>query len=289
MDDAKPDLTSPVGPLERARLWLDSALEAGPPVTDLARIAGLSTYHFIRQFSARYGASPMAYGRARRLEAAAHRLRAPDPPRLIDLAFDTGFDTQEGFTRAFQRAFGVTPGRYRRTKSLMTPETVMPSTPVNLVQASAPQVLGPVRIAGLAEDFTEASKAGIPALWGRLFAQPGAAFYTSGRTFGVCRASAQEGCDLRYLAGVDLPQAAPVPEGLEVIELPARPYAVFTMQVEGGDLHPQMQTAARAIWGDLLPASGLKLAQAPDLEVYPAGFDPSRAGGELEWWIPVLA
>jgi AraC family transcriptional regulator len=171
----------------------------------------------------------------------------------------------------------------------MTLETAMSSTPINLVQSETPQILGPVRIAGLSQDFTEAGKAGIPALWGQLFAKPGVVTWAGGRTFGVCRASPQEGCDLRYLAGVELPAAAKAPDGLEVIELPARPYAVFTMRVDGGDLHQQMQAAVRAIWGELLPASGLKLAEAPDLEVYPAGFEPGRPGAVLEWWIPVLA
>ncbi|MFN9927947.1 MAG: GyrI-like domain-containing protein [Phenylobacterium sp.] len=165
----------------------------------------------------------------------------------------------------------------------------MPALTVPLVQSDVPRVLGPLRISGLAEDFTEANKAGIPALWGKLFARPGVAEAAGGRTFGVCRASPTEGCDLCYLAGVELAAGAAPPEGLELIELPARPYAVFTMEIDGGDLHQQMQAAARAIWGELLPASGLGLAQAPDLEVYPAGFEPGRAGQALEWWIPVLA
>ena len=63
--------------------------------------------------------------------------------------------------------------------------------------------------------------------------------------------------------------------------------AVFQMTIDGSDLHPQMQTAAREIWGVRIPASGFELDRAPDLEVYPASFDPARPGGVLEWWLPV--
>ena len=80
----------------------------------LAAVAGLSPYHFIRQFAARFGAPPMALARELRMGLAAQRLAESDPPALIDLAFDLGFESQEGFTRAFKRAHGVSPGRFRR-------------------------------------------------------------------------------------------------------------------------------------------------------------------------------
>ena len=101
-------------PLERARRLVDDRLFEPLTLTGLADAAGLSAYHFTRQFGARFGASPMAYVRARRLASAAERLCAEPSPTLIDLAFDCGFDSQEGFTRAFKRLFGVPPGRYRR-------------------------------------------------------------------------------------------------------------------------------------------------------------------------------
>lgn len=50
-----------------------------------------------------------------------------------------------------------------------------------------------------------------------------------------------------------------------------------------------MQAAAKQIWGDLLPKSGRRLAQAPDLEVYPIDFAPDRPGLAIEWWVPVEA
>jgi AraC family transcriptional regulator len=108
-------------PLERARLHIEAGLFEPLSLGQLAEAAGLSAYHFTRQFGARFGTSPMAYVRARRLSAAADRLCGGAAPSLIDLAFDCGFDSQEGFTRAFKRVFGIPPGLYRRASARTSP------------------------------------------------------------------------------------------------------------------------------------------------------------------------
>ena len=80
-----------------------------------------------------------------------------------------------------------------------------------------------------------------------------------------------EGC-FKYLAGVEVKGAAPLPEGFD-----------------GSGLHPQMQAAMPMIWGEMLPKSGRKVATAPDFELYPAGFAPNRQGAYVDIWIPVEA
>jgi AraC family transcriptional regulator len=282
-------------PLERARLHIDARLFEPLTLADLADAAGLSAYHFTRQFGARFGDSPMAYVRARRLAAAADRLCGEGSPALIDLAFDCGFDSQEGFTRAFKRVFGLPPGRYRRAGGHCNPSEslVMPGgadVRINLTQAAHPVRKGRLRIAGFAADFTETDKAGIPKLWDRLIAQMPLEGGL-GETFGVCSAAppgSEAGC-MRYMAGVHLADDAPAPEGLEIVDLAPQTYLVFRQVMDGGPLQPQMLAAAREIWGERVPKSGHRLAQAPDLEFYPADSTPDQAGAWVEWWVPVEA
>ncbi|WP_251038433.1 helix-turn-helix transcriptional regulator [Paenibacillus albidus] len=52
------------------------------------------------------------YIRMRRISLAALSLRDTDT-RILDIAFTYGFSSQEAFTRAFVKAFGVTPRVYR--------------------------------------------------------------------------------------------------------------------------------------------------------------------------------
>ena len=278
-------------PLDAARRDADENIQFPLTLVDLAAVAELSAYNFVRQFSARFGISPMAYVRERRLALAAAQLRQGAPPPLITLAFDCGFDSQEGFTRAFKRAYGVTPGRYRRqgprlvSQESLTMTTAAP-THLRLSQSPAPIRKGALRIAGLTQTFDDQTKAGIPDLWQRLvplLPLPGQA---SRETFGVCAAAGSPGA-MRYTAGVPLASGAPAPAGIDVIELAPQSYLVFRQVLDGGPLHSQMQAAASEIWGARLPASGHRLAPAPDLEFYPAGFEPDQPDAAVEWWIPV--
>jgi AraC family transcriptional regulator len=289
MDD-RPDIDI-ADPLERAKSRIDADAFAPVTLAELAATASLSPFHFSRAFAARFGASPVTYARDMRLQAAARCLAADADVSLIDLAFDCGFESQEGFTRAFVRAFGVPPGRYRslaaRIRETTPMTTVLDHPPLS---QSGPVKKPALRIAGISQVFDEESKAGIAALWSRLLATPSLKGYRLGRTFGVCLAPPEgESCALTYLAGVELAADAEVPEGLELVEMPARPYLVFRQVLQGPDLHPQMQAAMREIWGERVPRAGVKLAQAPDLEVYPEGFDPAAPGAWVEWWLPAEA
>ena len=78
----------------------------------LARLAGLSPYHFLRTFEQVTGATPHQYLRRLRLREAAVRL-ATDPERVLDVALDCGFGDVSNFNRAFRGEFGVSPKMYR--------------------------------------------------------------------------------------------------------------------------------------------------------------------------------
>jgi AraC family transcriptional regulator len=280
-------------PLERARLHIDAGLFEPLTLSQLADAAGLSAYHFTRQFGARFGASPMAYVRARRLSAAADRLCSGAATSLIDLAFDCGFDSQEGFTRAFKRVFGIPPGLYRRSSARTSPSEIFvmhdsTDARIQLSQAPEPVRKGRLRIAGFAADFNDTNKAGIPKLWDRLIERT--PFEGGlGETFGVCSAasSGSEPGAMRYMAGVHLTADAPAPEGLEIVDLAPQTYLIFRQVMDGGPLQPQMLAAAKEIWGERVPRSGYRLAHVPDLEFYPADSSPDQAGAWVEWWVPV--
>ena len=90
-------------------------------VKSIAENAGFSPSRFSRGFTRLQGESVMAYVRGRRLEGAMRRILTEPGVRMVDLAFDCGFDSQEAFTRAFARAFGQTPGRLKSTAAAHPP------------------------------------------------------------------------------------------------------------------------------------------------------------------------
>ncbi len=94
---------------------IEAHLTAPLTLAALTRGTGYSVFHAARMFKEITGKTPFAYLRLRRLSAAAERL-AGEHERVIDVAFDFVFDSHEGFTRAFARAFGVTPTAFMRTR-----------------------------------------------------------------------------------------------------------------------------------------------------------------------------
>jgi AraC family transcriptional regulator len=81
-------------------------------VAQLARVAGLSTFHFARMFTLAVGISPNRYVSRLRLEQAMADVAA-GKLSLAQIAFKSGFSSQANFTRAFRRATGITPSEYR--------------------------------------------------------------------------------------------------------------------------------------------------------------------------------
>jgi len=79
----------------------------------LARMVGLSPYHFLRTFERLTGVTPHQYIVRARLRAAAKRL-ASERGKVIDIALDCGFGDVSNFNRAFRAEFGVSPRIYRR-------------------------------------------------------------------------------------------------------------------------------------------------------------------------------
>lgn len=285
-----PARTPIIDALDRGRLYIRKAYLRPVTLHEIAEASGVSPFHFTRQFTARFGTSPMGYLRTLRLAHAAHRLNTRPRPNLSQLAFDCGFESQEGFTRAFASVYGAPPGRFRRSQQHIEEPDLMSTPPVRsvrLVGGDAPVPRPAIRVAGVSRTFSEADRHEIPTLWATLFSIPGVVEQVRGRTFGVCRAAPGPDVDLEYMAGFELADDALVPPGLEMMELSERPYLVFQMAIDGTDLHPQMQAAAREIWGVRVPACGHELAPAPDLEVYPPSFDPTQPGAVLEWWLPV--
>ncbi|RCV58429.1 GlxA family transcriptional regulator [Marinitenerispora sediminis] len=81
-------------------------------IGDLAGVAGLSTRHLQRRFTAELGTPPAAYVERVRVEAARRALVEGDEP-VEALARRLGFGTAETLRRTFHRRLGVAPTDYR--------------------------------------------------------------------------------------------------------------------------------------------------------------------------------
>jgi AraC family transcriptional regulator len=77
-------------------------------VSEIASSSALSPWHFQRVFRALVGDSVGGYSRKRRLSRSIESLLETDA-RIIDIALQSGFESQEAYTRAFSGVFGLPP------------------------------------------------------------------------------------------------------------------------------------------------------------------------------------
>ena len=81
-------------------------------LAELAQVAGMSSFHFAREFKRTTGTTPHQYLIKFRVERAKALLARRDLP-LIEVGLQTGFSHQSHFTRLFRRVTGLTPNADR--------------------------------------------------------------------------------------------------------------------------------------------------------------------------------
>lgn len=100
------------GALRRVREHIEAQLADRIDLASLAGIAGVSVFHFVRQFKQSVGQTPHAYIVERRIERARSMLARTDFP-LAEIALAAGFADQAHFARLFHRMTGSTPREFR--------------------------------------------------------------------------------------------------------------------------------------------------------------------------------
>lgn len=220
------------------------------PITQrqLAEAAGYSQFHCARMFKELVGVSPFEYIRKLRLTESALKLRDHNA-KVLDVALEYVFDSHEGFTRAFAREFGITPKRYA-----MEPPPVRLFMPNNI---HAYYVLVETR---RREEAMKENQNAPSAIFVQIMERPARkAIIKRGKTAEEYYAYCEEiGCDVwgvfcsvkealyepvgmwmpdsfrpagtsLYVQGVEVPAdySGKIPEGMELIDLPACKVMIF--------------------------------------------------------------
>jgi len=264
-------------------------------LADVAKRAGLSMYYFSRVFRVFTGETFGGYVRSRRLTRAAERLTR-EPVPLIDLALDCGYESQEAFTRAFKRRFGLTPGSYRARppRGMPLPTRIDAHALDHLMEVldMEPEIahLDAFTVVGQRGQFDPDTKHRIPELWERVLPLlPRIARRRGDLTYGVClNAEPSEG-SFDYVAGVEVEAVEALPPELCAETLPPQTYAIFRHTLRSTSLHEELQPTLRWIWGTWIPGAPYEYRGGPDFERYPPDFDPSAGRGYLDIAVPVHA
>jgi AraC-like DNA-binding protein len=99
--------------LRRARDHADRHYTEPLDLETLARVAGMSKYHFQRLFVATYGRSPAAHLSLRRVERAQDLLRSTNLT-VTEVCHAVGFSSLGSFSSRFRRLVGESPSEFQK-------------------------------------------------------------------------------------------------------------------------------------------------------------------------------
>lgn len=109
-----------VGNMQKAIKYIDGNFKEEINLSELSRQAYMSQSYFFKIFRIMTGYSVKEYIRTYRLNLASLDLIYSDK-RIIDIAFEYGFNSQQTFTKAFSKYYGISPNAYRMNRKEQKP------------------------------------------------------------------------------------------------------------------------------------------------------------------------
>ena len=106
-------MTEQVLAVQKMQDYIEAHLVEEITLADLADACSLSPWYAHRLFREHTGYAPAEYIRRMRLAKSALRLKS-EHAKIIDVAYDLGFSSVDGYTRAFRKEFGINPGEYAK-------------------------------------------------------------------------------------------------------------------------------------------------------------------------------
>ena len=224
--------------VRRMQDYIHDHLSEEISMADLAKAASFSPWYARRIFIRYLGMTPAVYIRRLKLSRSALRLR-DESGQILDVAMDMGYGSVDGYQRAFRREFGINPKEYSSSPIpvwLFTPsfitdkersENKMSDTRnvfIQVVEKPARKVILKRGIRAT-EYWSYCEEVGCD-VWGLL---------TSIRSISgepVCLflpEKLRNPAANEYVQGVEVEPdyAGEIPEGFEVIDLPASTYLLF--------------------------------------------------------------
>ncbi len=232
-------MTEQVEAVQRMQEYIENHWDEPVSLSELSSVSMFSPWHSYRLFKQLTGLTPSDYLRRLRLSRSALLLR-DEKYKVADIAYDMGFGSVDGYQRAFQREFGCNPREYSNSPEpipLFTPYGVkfrdlrketnkMPTRSIFIQSIDKPARKVVIKRGIKADNYWDYCNEVGCDVWGLLsgmkslggepvclwlpekYVKPGTSVYVQG---------VEESADYD----------GPVPEGFDVIELPAAKYLMF--------------------------------------------------------------
>lgn len=279
--------------IQRAIDYMEMHLTEKINYEDIAKEAYSSSFHFQRIFSIICGFTVGEYIRMRRLSMAASDL-IYNNDKVIEVAIRYGYDTPESFTRAFTNFHGITPTEAKRGKNVKSFSRLS----VKLILSGGSTMdyriekLEACRIICKRKQVNQTATSDISAFWKECMENGTAQkiiSYIPENTklkglLGICFSEGFGAAEFPYGIGSQY-DGRPIDDSeLEIVDIPARTYAVFICKGRMPEAYPETY---KRIFTEFFPQSDkYEYGKGIEIEVYPSA-DVSNPDYTCEIWIAV--
>lgn len=265
--------------------YIEEHLKDSIDCDDVIRQSFYSKTHFYRIFGYMVGMSLSEYIRKRRLSCAAIDLHTTSK-RLIDIACEYDFGSQEVFTRAFLREYGVTPGKMRKDhiytelyQKLNLRQNIASEMYKLADYEAVPFVAGNIQLTGICGKVNP-GPGKIAHMWDVFTGRLGELeMVEPEKAYGICEyvPDLQDDGTFEYMCAVETKEDIKVPSGMFSRKLNANTY----IKICHDGSKRSLKETYRLFYGVWLPVSDYLLLPCDTVEVY------NSEQSTMEIWIPV--
>ena len=267
--------------------FMESHLLENITSEDVAESVNMSNFYYQKGFKILTGYTVGEYIRNRRLTLAGVELMQ-NQEKVIDVAYKYGYETPESFTKAFARFHGITPSQVKSLSYKLQSFgrlIIKISVEGGNVMDYRVEEKESFKVVGLATECECGNGYDkLPKFWTEFCKK-----YCSLEKppiygmFGVCDDRNTERDKFKYLIA-DTYNGGEVPEGFEVMEIPAFTWAIFRCV---GPMPGALQVVNTRIFSEWLPNNQkYEIATGLNIEMYTKG-DIHALDYVSEIWIPV--
>lgn len=273
---------------------IDDHLHEDLQLDTIAEFFGYSKYHLHRMFSFITGLPLNTYIKRRKLTEAARALVCTDRP-IIDIAMDSGYDTQQSFTNGFKKLYKKSPDRYRKKKSFMPIQLkfqvndnvdlrgdrvididIKQASPMTMIGYSANTAKG-FRVIGQCHHKLNKSMAQIE---NRVDTE-----YIIGLNDYKDFVSEDGKISFDYYAALHVSSVKELPEGMGVKQLPAAKYIVFSFI---GNKKASPEHVSTYIYEKWFPQTNYRFNENAMYDFIKYSIEENEKGqSKIEYWVPV--
>lgn len=276
--------------ISKAIAYIEAHLQEPLSVEDIARAAALSPFYFQRGFSMLCDMSVGEYIRRRRLSQAGLAVLMSERS-ILDIALDYGYDSADGFTKAFTRFHGMTPTALRKSGGAIVsfaPLSLKISLEGGRNMEYRIEKKAAFTVLCRAATFTyDEGPTKVPAFWQEHFAAGGA--QTVRGLYGINIDEQMSGDTFEYLIADPYDPATTLTSEYTTRTIPAHTLAVFPCR---GKMAESLRAVNEQIFSEWLPgngdyeiAAGINIERYDDAAKYEKGIQDDNYYSEV--WLPI--